>query len=283
MPKTHRRGLLLLSLLLWSALRMGWAQEVDTPSSLSIIAYIQQLEEDFDVKFSYVDEDLRPLQIKIPKSTVLEEILDDIQNQTQLIIKKLSERYYTLSKSITVDICARVLDNFEENTVTGASIEVLGSSIATVTDLDGNFFLTNIPRKASIRVRHLGYKTQYVTAEDLISKRPCETILLGIRYQQLDEVVVYKFLTTGLIKNADGSVELNTAEFGILPGLIEPDVLQTIQALPGIKSIDETVSDINIRGGTNDQNLLLWDGIKMYQSGHFLALSLHLTPISQIK
>ena len=45
-----------------------------------------------------------------------------------------------------------------------------------------------------------------------------------------------------------------------------------VQALPGIKSIDETVSDINIRGGTNDQNLILWDGIKMYQSGHFFGL-----------
>lgn len=64
---------------------------------------------------------------------------------------------------------------------------------------------------------------------------------------------------------------MNTAEFGILPGLIEPDILQTVQALPGIKSIDETVSDINVRGGTNDQNLILWNGIKMYQSGHFLG------------
>ncbi len=272
MPKTLNRRILFLSLLLWSALNVGWAQEEFTPTSISIISYIQQLEKDFEVKFSYVDEDLRPLQIKVPESTILQEILADIQNQTQLIIKKLSERYYTLSKSITVDICARVLDNFEENNVTGASIEVLGSSIATITDLDGNFFLNNIPRKASIRIRHIGYKTQYVTAEDLVSTRPCKTVLLGIRYQQLDEVVVYKFLTTGLVKNDDGSIEINTGDFGILPGLIEPDVLQTIQALPGIKSIDETVSDINIRGGTNDQNLLLWDGIKMYQSGHFFGL-----------
>ena len=42
--------------------------------------------------------------------------------------------------------------------------------------------------------------------------------------------------------------------------------------MPGIKSIDETVSDINVRGGTNDQNLILWNGIKMYQSGHFFGL-----------
>ena len=54
--------------------------------------------------------------------------------------------------------------------------------------------------------------------------------------------------------------------------MIENDVLQSVQAFPGIQSINETVSDINIRGGSNDQNLILWDGIKMYQSGHFFGL-----------
>ncbi|MBT8183416.1 MAG: TonB-dependent receptor plug domain-containing protein, partial [Eudoraea sp.] len=45
-----------------------------------------------------------------------------------------------------------------------------------------------------------------------------------------------------------------------------------VQALPGIQSVDETISNINIRGGSNDQNLILWDDIKMYQSGHFFGL-----------
>ena len=95
---------------------------------------------------------------------------------------------------------------------------------------------------------------------------------MAVNYQQLEEVVVYNLLTSGLRKELDGSFTLIPDDFGILPGLIEPDVLQTVQALPGIKSIDETVSNINIRGGTNDQNLILWDGIKMYQSGHFFGL-----------
>ena len=247
--------------------------QVDTfPKNISLVSYIRQLEKDYDVKFSYVDEDLHPLVVDTPKSTSLEDILNDIQNQTQLIIKKLSERYYTLSKSTTVDICAFVLDNYSENTTSGASVEVLGSSISTITDMNGRFTLDNIPRKASIRIKHIGYRPKYVTAEDLVSKNPCTTLLFSLNYQQLDEVVVYKFLTTGLTKQTDGSITLNTEEFGILPGLLEPDVLQTVQALPGIKSIDETVSDINIRGGTNDQNLILWDDIKMYQSGHFFGL-----------
>ena len=90
--------------------------------------------------------------------------------------------------------------------------------------------------------------------------------------QRLEEVIIHNYLTTGITKFNDGSITIKPESFGILPGLIEPDVLQTIQALPGVLSTDETVSNINVRGGTHDQNLLLWDGIKMYQSGHFFGL-----------
>ncbi|NNC49283.1 MAG: TonB-dependent receptor plug domain-containing protein [Flaviramulus sp.] len=92
------------------------------------------------------------------------------------------------------------------------------------------------------------------------------------RIQNLEEVIITNYLTTGITKLNDGSITIKPETFGILPGLIEPDVLQTIQALPGVLSNDETVSNINVRGGTHDQNLLLWDGIKMYQSGHFFGL-----------
>lgn len=90
--------------------------------------------------------------------------------------------------------------------------------------------------------------------------------------QYLDEVLLTNYLTEGISLQADGTSHLNLKTFGILPGLIEPDVLQTVQALPGITSIDERVSSLNIRGGTNDQNLILWDGVKMYQTGHFFGL-----------
>mgnify|MGYP000392112327 CR=1 FL=1 len=90
--------------------------------------------------------------------------------------------------------------------------------------------------------------------------------------QYLEEVVISNYLTKGISLNNDGSTNIEPESFGILPGLIEPDVLQTIQSLPGIVSVDERVSNVNIRGGTHDQNLMLWDGIKMYQSGHFFGL-----------
>ena len=241
-------------------------------SRTSLKTYLIELEGRYDIKFSYVDEDLVGVEITPPASTDLNAVLQYLESQTQIKVKKLNERYYTLVKNTLVKVCGRVLDNFAENTVPGATVEVLDSDIALITDESGNFQINQVPRNGTLKVRFLGYITKYIPVEDLVGKGGCPEILLAQNFEKLDEVIVYEFLTSGIVKENDASITLNTGELGILPGLIEPDVLQTVQALPGIKSIDETVSDINVRGGTNDQNLILWNGIKMYQSGHFFGL-----------
>ncbi len=262
---------LLSSLLLFFSFAQLTAQENVTQTT-SLLNLIKALEAEFNIKFSYVDEAINDIIIEGFKQKSLKETLATITQQTQIKIEKLNDRYYTLNKSKTVSICAIVLDNFEQNTITGATIRVLGNEKATVTDLNGNFSFDNVDRTASIQINHIGFKPLFIKAEKLANLTNCKPLSLTKTHQQLDEVIVFEFLTRGMIKQLDGSFEINTEQFGILPGLSEPDILQTVQALPGIKSIDETVSDINIRGGTNDQNLILWDGIKMYQSGHFFGL-----------
>ena len=90
--------------------------------------------------------------------------------------------------------------------------------------------------------------------------------------QKLNEVVVKEYLISGVRKKADGSFVLYPSSLGVLPGLTEPDVLQSLQLFPGIQSPSETASELYVRGGTPDQNLILWDGIKMYNSGHFFGM-----------
>ncbi|MCL6272484.1 TonB-dependent receptor [Muricauda sp. 2012CJ35-5] len=265
-----RIGLYLVFLLL--LIPKSWGQQ-DSIAPTNLVAYIKSLEEQFNIKFSYIPEELDELSITVPNNLVaLQDILDFIDDQLQINAQKLNYRYYTLTKSSLVKVCGSVLDNFAENNIPGATVEVFNTEIAQTTDTDGSFVLTDIPRNATLKIRYLGFNTKYITVEELLQQGKCPKILMAQHYEQLKEVVVYQFLTTGIIKETDASITLNTADFGILPGLIEPDVLQTVQALPGIESIDETVSDINVRGGTNDQNLILWNGIKMYQSGHFFGL-----------
>ncbi len=111
-----------------------------------------------------------------------------------------------------------------------------------------------------------------ILSNRFISIKKQEEVIVSEFFEDLNEVSVTGFLTSGISKNKDGSLELKTKNLGILPGLIEPDVLQAIQALPGVVSASESISDLNIRGGTHDQNLILFDGIRMYQSGHFFGL-----------
>ncbi|TLP82127.1 TonB-dependent receptor plug domain-containing protein [Maribacter sp. ACAM166] len=270
MTKKHINYFLICFLLLFCSTN-GLAQQV-TKKSIVLSNYLLELETEYEVKFSFADNDINDIKIIKSTSSTLESILDHIRSTTDLTITKLNNRYYTLTNTTTISVCGIVLDNFENNTIPGATVEIIESNTARITNLNGEFYFDNVPKTSLILIKHLGFKPLFIEAKELANAAECKTIAMGLSYQKLDEVIVSQFLTTGLNKSIDASIELNLAKFGILPGISEPDILQTVQALPGIKSVDETVSDINIRGGTNDQNLILWDGIKMYQTGHFFGL-----------
>ncbi len=111
-----------------------------------------------------------------------------------------------------------------------------------------------------------------ILSDRFIAITPIKDAELNKTIQRLEEVIVTNYLTKGISKTNNSTIKVNTKAFNILPGLIEPDVLQIIQNLPGIISVDERISNINVRGGSNDQNLILYEGIRMYQSGHFFGL-----------
>ncbi|WP_394907810.1 TonB-dependent receptor plug domain-containing protein [uncultured Mesonia sp.] len=94
----------------------------------------------------------------------------------------------------------------------------------------------------------------------------------------LEEVIIQNYLNKSITKKDQGVLDIDLNQLPTFPGLIEPDALQALQVLPGIESINEKVSDLNIRGGTPDQNLVLWDGIRMYQYGHFFGLISAINP-----
>ncbi|AXG67840.1 TonB dependent receptor [Kordia sp. SMS9] len=130
------------------------------------------------------------------------------------------------------------------------------------------------PIKKTISLRDLlnGFESETNLRFTIINKRYIAITVFKDQIQELDEVYLTEYIASGISTNRTGQITVKPKNFSILPGVTEPDVLLTIQALPGISSVNETVSNINIRGGTNDQNILLWDDIKMYQSGHFFGL-----------
>ena len=95
---------------------------------------------------------------------------------------------------------------------------------------------------------------------------------------ELNEVFIKNYITNSLSKLNDGTVQLNTKNFNILSGQVEPDLLQTAQILPGVESLNESISNINVRNGVSDQNVIFWDNIKMYNPTHFFGLISAINP-----
>ncbi|MGJ8685111.1 MAG: TonB-dependent receptor plug domain-containing protein [Nonlabens sp.] len=92
------------------------------------------------------------------------------------------------------------------------------------------------------------------------------------KHQELSEILLVGYINKGVNQFKDGSFSLDMGSSHLFPGLSSPDAFHSIQSLPGIQSIDETISNINIRGASNDQNLVLWNDIQIYQTGHFFGL-----------
>ncbi len=90
--------------------------------------------------------------------------------------------------------------------------------------------------------------------------------------ETLDGVIILGYVTSGIDRNKDGSVSVNTKKMGILPGMTNTDIAQSIQLIPGISTLDESATGIQIRGGSPDQNLILYDNIKLYNTGYFYGM-----------
>lgn len=90
--------------------------------------------------------------------------------------------------------------------------------------------------------------------------------------QLLDNVIISNYLTKGIYKRKNATFQLKIKNLAILPGLIETDIIESIQQLPGVTSPNETATGLIVRGGSNDQNRIIWDGINSYHNGHLFGM-----------
>ena len=92
-----------------------------------------------------------------------------------------------------------------------------------------------------------------------------------VKTEQLKEILVEGFMSKGINK-VNQSILIDPQKVMMLPGVTDADILLSLQQLPGVKSPNETATGLNIRGGTADQNLILWDGVRIYHPGHLFGM-----------
>lgn len=240
-----------------------------------ITEVLQQITKTHSISFNYESSLLEDIfVVPVSEDISLATKIKNLEKQTNLVFEKVSNLVYTISK--TIRLCGYIKDSELEQPLTNATIT---SKLAyTVTDENGYFEIELKSLNELVTIRHIGFKTIERQVK-YFSLEGCASLTMFIQQEVIAPVLIETYLVRGIDKRQDWTTSIDYKKFSLLPGLIESDVLQTVQALPSISSIDETVSNINIRGGSHDQNLILWDDIKMYQTGHFFGLISSFNPL----
>jgi hypothetical protein len=160
------------------------------------------------------------------------------------------------------DISGTIVEEGTNYPLLGASVVLKGTSNGAVSDFDGNFNITDIPRNGILVFSYLGYSTKEVT----ITSGSWLTVLLEIDSESLDEVIVVGYGTqkkkeiTGAVSviSSETIEELNPARIEqALQGQVAGVNITSQSGSPG------SGSNIRIRGiSTNGDNrpLILVDG-----------------------
>jgi len=238
-----------------------------------LVEVLEDLESKTGVRFSYSVEAVRNRFVTLAMEVAtLSEILTALKSQTSLLFEQISPDQVVLrTVRDEISVCGYLKSSTGE-ALPAATIRVINSAQGGTTVENGYFEISGLAPAARLSIQYVGFSTLEISASDLTRDDSCRELFMQAETSALNEVIILGYLTSGVNKNSDGSFTMVEEELGLFPGQVEPDVLQGIQLVPGIASLDESASGLQVRGGSPDQNLILFDGIKMYNTGHFFGM-----------
>jgi hypothetical protein len=145
-----------------------------------------------------------------------------------------------------------------------AAVMLEGTKLGASTKEDGSFVIDDVPVGTyGVNVRLVGYEQ---TELPTVRVRAKDTVHVLITLRE-NEIEMSQILVTGTrrqeAKDTRPSVTTMTPrESKILPGAAE-DVLRSLQALPGVTSVNDFSSQLVVRGSGPDQNIIMIDGFEV--------------------
>ena len=174
-----------------------------------------------------------------------------------------------LFSQTTVDISGFVRNDVNGEPISYANVFLSNSSIGAATNSDGYFVMSEIPLGLyEINVTMIGYAVHNQEVDLSLG----ESIRLEIRLKE-EAIQGTEVLVTAERQKFERSMEssqiaLDLREINSAPAFVEPDVFRTLQMLPGVQTTSDFSSALYVRGSTPDQNLIMLDGIAVYNPYH---------------
>ncbi|WP_316802967.1 TonB-dependent receptor [Pedobacter nototheniae] len=237
-------------------------QIANSPIKVTVSATNKSLKEvlavalsDKPVQFSVLDKDIF---IRLNAETVKKQEAGPAANPVS------GKEKYTISGTIK--------SKSSGETLIAASIKVAGTNQATMSNEYGFYSLTLNKGHYTIEIKAVGFK-------------PYQTLITldqGIKLDMALEEDENQLETVTVKASANSSQNLKSTQMGMerfsiretkeVPILLgEPDIIKTLQLLPGVKTAGEGNGGMFVRGGSSDQNIILLDEAPVYNASHLLG------------
>lgn len=292
MDKTHQsllhaERLILACVILFFTLHIH-AQKADTPLSFSIRnasleEFVKRMENSTGFSFIYGEEVKLKHRITLEvRQKTIREILDQaFTNESlgyqitgrhillQKIKRKPASRKFTVSGYVT--------DGTSSETLIGANVFESRQKQGTTTNPYGFYSITLPSGETELNFSYLGYATRQHTLT--LNKDTILNILMQDNNQLEEVVITSDKVEAGIAATQMGAIEIPMAQIKNTPSILgEADVMKTIQLMPGVQAGIEGSAGLYVRGGGPDQNLILLDGVPVYNVDHLFGFFSVFTP-----
>jgi len=178
-----------------------------------------------------------------------------------IVTSSYAQKKYTISGYIT--------DKNNGESIVGANVYCTALNLGVTSNTYGFYSLTLPQAIYDISFTFIGYQNQ-VKNFNLNS-----AVTHDVEFE-LSSINIEEILVTGekniVEKTQTSMIEVPIEQIRTIPALLgEVDILKAIQLLPGVQS-SEGSSGFYVRGGGPDQNLILLDGVPVYNASHIGGL-----------
>ncbi len=282
--KINRHSILLFLLLGFSSLVVGQsASLLDSPVTLdidnqSVIQVLEEIEDQTICKFFYNPNDLQSDE-KFNfdnEKLMIRSVLDRLFPNGEVRVKTKGTRIVLVKQKVRKTAKERFtlsgyfMDAASKETLIGATVFVKELAKGTSSNEYGFYSLTLPAGTYEMVFSYIGYQSlvKQISLDGDLEFSPLMSI-----GNTLEEVVVTGEETA--LRHAGtkmSSNKISMAKVKSIPALMgERDVLKVIQLMPGVQSGSEGTTGLYVRGGGPDQNLMLLDGVPVYNASHLFG------------
>lgn len=170
-----------------------------------------------------------------------------------------------------VTINGTVRDEKTGEPIIGASVYIQNPNIGVITNPFGSFTIMLPKGKHILYVQSIGMED--VKRQILIKGDGTINISMQSRIMTLKNVIISAQKVNNLRNTQLGVQKLDIKTIKQVPVVFgEADLIKVMLTMPGIKTVGEASTGLNIRGGSADQNLMLFNDANIYNPSHFFGM-----------